>query len=395
MANPGFSLIWDTFKAGMTRQGFIEGQNVTYINEPTPELLAKKVKVNDLDLILLMGGTFGMPENALQQVKTLTLGQIPVVVVPGSGDPVNSGDANRLQLPGKNITGVLLPSADDKRFELFAGLFPNGGQNIAVVYDSDNAEAVDELQRIEAIAQREGLALTLLETPSSQPEKTEQALVGLPDNVNGIFLLKVWGPALRWFQLGYDRKIPTSMDGIGSDPDTPQPLMAYGPSFEELGQQAARLAGQVLQGKKAGDVPMEYAGYYLTIDLGVADAIGFDVSNAMLAQARYVNHTDAVVFAPPPTAAPSGLQLATDTGACTASLTSPGGVNSICVTTTCEKLVDSSFIKYSNKQDVTGCAATNLVGICKASAFDTYYYDGQVATLRIGCGFSAGTWTTP
>jgi hypothetical protein len=285
---------------------------------------------------------------------------------------------------------------DSKRFELLARLLPDEAHTIAIVYDSQNIEAIQQLDVIQATARAHGLELVLLDTPSTEPEKTEQALANLPDEVDAIFLLKVWGPALRWFQLGFDRQLPTSMDGIGSGPDTPQPLMAYGPSFSEIGQQAARLAGKILHGDSAGNVPMEYAQFYLTIDIGVANAIGFEISNSTLNQAAFVNHTSASVFAPPPTSVPSEVTApVVGQGACTASLASPGGVNSICVTTRCGDLVGSSFIKYSDQLDVASCAPQNVVGICKASAYDTYYYDGEVATLKIGCGFSAGTWTTP
>jgi hypothetical protein len=71
-----------------------------------------------------------------------------------------------------------------------------------------------------------------------------------------------------------------------------------------------------------------------------------------------------------------------------------GGSFAICISTTCDQVVSSASITYSDTSDVAECSQVNLVGVCASAAFDTYYYDGEAAMLQIGCGFMSGKWTT-
>jgi putative ABC transport system substrate-binding protein len=382
----------DAFKAEMAAQGYAEGEDITYVTGTTLDGLTQTVKIDDLDLLLMMSGTFGMEANPLTDAMAMARGKTPILVVPGSGDPVDSGVADSLKRPGHNISGIVLFDADDKRFDLFARMLPQDTVVVAVVYDSTREEAVKQLAQIEQTAQARGLELVVYDTPSGQPDTTAQAMADLPAEAGGIFLLQVWGSSLQWFQLAYDRKIPSSIDGAGTY-DGPKAMMAYGPDFGAMGTQAAHMAALVLRGINIADLPMEYPEMYLTIDMGVANAIGFNVSNEFLRQASEIIHTDvAANFVIEPTAVPGVVAQAEGSGACAASQASPGGTNTVCVTKPCDELVDNAFIKFSDKTDVAGCSTESLVGICSTATEDTYYYDGAASLLKTGCGFTAGKW---
>ena len=67
----------------------------------------------------------------------------------------------------------------------------------------------------------------------------------------------------------------------------------------------------------------------------------------------------------------------------------------VCVNAPCDTLLDSGVVQYTERAEVGGCSAENLVGTCSTAAFDVHYYEGNVASLKMGCGFQAGVWIDP
>jgi ABC-type uncharacterized transport system substrate-binding protein len=65
-------------------------------------------------------------------------------------------------------------------------------------------------------------------------------------------------------------------------------VVTYAGSFPAMGQQAARLADQILTGTRPGDLPVETAEYFLHINLQTATAIGLDIPDEILRQADTV-----------------------------------------------------------------------------------------------------------
>ncbi|MBN1566103.1 MAG: ABC transporter substrate-binding protein [Anaerolineae bacterium] len=396
MQNPTGVETWDAFKAALADQGYTEGENITYYNEPSGALLAEAVNVAELDLIFVIGGVFGGSEiNGLTQAKALAGGTIPIIVASASGDPVVSGDADSLAKPGGNITGLLLLNADDKRFQWFVEMLPDDATQVAVVYDPDHMSIATQLAQIEALADQAGVELVLLATPPDDLATTDQALADIPADVGGVFLLKVWGTSIQWLEWGFAHGVPTSQDSVVLKMSIPQPLMAYGPSLEKMGQDSARLAVQVFGGTKPGDLPFEYPDFYLTIDLGVSEAIGFEVPYAVLNLADTIRRSDVSIFASEPASASAEVAVVhpEGTGACAGTITTMGGAFTICVTVPCEQLVSTDAVKYTDTVDVGGCFDAGYVGVCAAADFDTYYYEGEAAWLEVGCGFMSGKWT--
>ncbi len=318
-------------------------------------------------------------------------GKIPIVTAPATGDPEAGGDVVSIAQPGKNITGLLLLDADAKRFDLFLGMLPEDAKTVAVIQDPANEGAIRAMPQIEALAQRRGLELLIFSTPAFEPAAAEQAFIDMPEDVGGIFLLKVWGSSLRWFDWAYEHRVPTSQDGryIGS---MPQPVMAYGPSSVEIGKQAANFADQILKGTKPGELPMQYTDAILIIDLGVADGMGVEVPDETVNLAQEIVHTDISVFAVQPGVKPVNVAHPAGTGACAAQQTSMGGSYQVCVSAACDVLLDSSVMRYGNKTDVGRCSERGLIGVCSTNTFDIHYYDGDPGVLPIGCSFQTGEW---
>lgn len=384
LQSPVFAPLVDGFKATLATLGYEEGQNITYVVESSAQALAAAIDPAQVDVYLVVPPGFG--EDNQLKILQAEVGEKPMLFAPGGFDPVAEGVAESLSRPGKNVTGVLLQDYDEKRFEFLLQALPDA-RHVLVVYNPTNETGMRQLPAIQNLAEEAGVELTMLEFvdgsnfefPEGEEDPRIQMMQDIPADVDAIFLLKVYAHSTGWFTSGLEHKVAVSQEGT-ADFGAILPFMTYGSSIYLEGEQVARMADQVFRGIKVGDLPIEYAELFLTIYQGVADAIGVEVDPEVLAQAQ-VNY-DTVAL---PTAAASM--------ACTASQTSPGGTNQVCLTTACDALTDSGFVSYADRADVASCSTDNLVGICDAAQFDTYYYDGDPSLLRTGCGFSSGTWT--
>src|SRR5688572_22650911 len=66
-------------------------------------------------------------------------------------------------------------------------------------------------------------------------------------------------------------------------------LMAWAPDQEEQYREAARLVDRIFKGAKPGDLPIQYPRrYYLNINKGTAQRLGFALPQSLLAQADRV-----------------------------------------------------------------------------------------------------------
>ncbi len=386
----------DAFKAAMLAKGYTEGENIAYYVSVSPDELSKQISADKLDLLVVSNGIFGgLPTNPLVRAKELADSKIPIVVAPAAGDPVESGDAESLKHPGKNITGLLMHSLDAKRFEYFVDMLPDDAKRVAVVYDPDSIGAAEALADIQDVADQAGLELILLDTPPAQVDATEQALADVPEDVDGVFMLKVWGTATQWFEWAYVRGIPTSQDGWFVQ-SLLHPLMSYGPSSAVIGEQAAVFADQILKRSKPGDLPMQYTDFVLRIDMGIAEGMGYEVPKETLGLADEIMHSDPSLFVIQAPASAGGAPTHPEgTGACAAQQVTMAGTFTTCIPAACNTILDSGMLQYTDRVNVGGCAVEGLVGTCSTAAFDINYYSGEVASLKMGCGFLSGTWIEP
>ncbi|MCB9436219.1 MAG: ABC transporter substrate-binding protein [Anaerolineales bacterium] len=375
-----FDPVVDGFKTEMATLGYTEGQNINYTLVVSPDstmgVVEEALEKNDFDVLVIIPA--GVKPNSYV-LGLQELGNTPIVFTPGGTDPVVEGYAESLTKPNMNVTGVLVAEADERRFQLFLEMLPNANR-IAIPYDATNPTSAAALANIQALANVAGVELLLYDIPVGDAEATPNAIAQLPDDVDGIFVLKVWA-TVPWLEISAQRRIPNSVDSADTEGFH---VLAYGPSLRKMGEQAAGLVSQILNGTPAGDLPIETSEFVLTINLGAANAIGLTIPTGLLEQAQEIRRDEVLL--------PAAVPTESVVGACNAQVTSPGGTNTICVTTACSGLTSSAFLSYSDQTDVEACSTEAVVGICSTSAYDIYYYDGQASSLATGCGFLSGTW---
>ena len=189
---------------------------------------------------------------------------------------------------GGEITGVAaVPDTIPPRaLEMFRRLLP-GLKRVLYPFDANDPSHAIRLRNLRQAATR--LGITLLERPLRSRPEARRALGGIrKGEVDGVLpggeSLNIAGYAM---QAGYERKVPAIlprswMADYGG-------LASYGPSWYGLGRRAAVLVDKILNGAKAGelpvdtDVPME-----LVINLRSAKAMGLTIPDEAVQRATRV-----------------------------------------------------------------------------------------------------------
>jgi putative tryptophan/tyrosine transport system substrate-binding protein len=270
------------FKARMAELGYVEGQNVTYLYhgvlEPDPQVIEHEVKSlldQKVDLFLTLG------TRPTLTAKKATVGtHIPVVFAPLI-NPVGEGIVESITRPGGNVTGVQNGDTIPKALEWLHNIVPQTTR-VHVIYHPKDTVSLTSIKSLSAIATSLGVELVLDEVHS--PQEAIGAIEALPRDAALFFV-----PTARLEPLSTLIEVAAKRGiAVGANNHREGALITYAGSFPAMGQQAARLADQILKGTKPADLPVETAEYFLHINLRTATAIGLDIPDAILHQADMV-----------------------------------------------------------------------------------------------------------
>lgn len=368
-------------KTAMARQGYIEGETITYTTATGLTITEMRQQGQflldqDIDILIVLGGDIATVVAELTE-------DIPIIFM-GSEGSYASQVLAKMETQGAdtNITGVLTTDFTERRFDLLMEVDPTI-ETIFVPYEQDNLVALTFLQSLDNMAAER--QVELIKEPFITTEDIDQLLSNIPPDTDAIFLgserqalnaLFQWADAAM--QHGAILSIPFG------EVFSPQVLMGYGTSFDAAFNQAARMSSRILEGAKPADIPIEYTELRLVISLGAARAIGLEIPNSVLEQASEILRQDVEIEE---TAQPIDFS-----SACNAQLSSVLGISDVCVQASCNALVDSSLIQYSNKVIVDSCSQQGAIGTCTAQGAVMYFYTGDPSALESGCQLSDGTW---
>jgi putative ABC transport system substrate-binding protein len=272
----------DGLQQGLGELGYVEGQHLTIAQrhaegqyERLPELAADLVRRRVA--VLVAAGSAAI---LASQRATST---IPIVMVGGGGDPSAFGIIASLAHPGGNITGVSSQQValSGKRLELLKEAVP-AVSRIAALWNPGNPSTVPLLQETQATAQVLGVQLQVLEGPLNDFEGAftattsgrAEALIVLPDAFLNRHRTKIVDFAQRHRLAGiYPSREYVDAGG----------LMAYTPSWMEIGRRAAVYVDKLLKGAKPADLPVEQVmKFELIINLKTAKALGMTMPPSLL-----------------------------------------------------------------------------------------------------------------
>jgi putative ABC transport system substrate-binding protein len=284
------------FKSEMGAMGYVEGQNIRYLfahpKDTAPSSNDQKAEAQALvdaksDVILAIT----TPGVDVAKVATATT-QTPVIFYQ-IRDPIEAGHVADLQHPGGNLTGITVgiegTPTEGRRLEWLKQIVP-GVKRIYVPYNPTDVLVAQSLKTLQEAADKLGIELLLRET--SSPEESQAAIDSIPDNADAIFPIAGLGDrifASVYPQIGplaLARKLPFSTPARLSNPDGM--LMSFGPEYDAIGRQAAKMVDQVLKGVKPADMPVEIPQFFLTLNLVTATAIGLNIPDSIIQQADIV-----------------------------------------------------------------------------------------------------------
>lgn len=282
---PSLDPVIEGFRSKMTELGYVEGQSIKYIYEGA---ITDETKVNpyiqhlvkeNVDLILAV--TTDAATAARKATDTT-----PIIFAPVN-NPVQAGLVENLTKPAYNVTGITNAGGDPRRLQWLIDIDPRIEQ-VYVPYSVNELPSVTAFKSISETAKELNIELVPYEVLTL--EQNAQAIASIPEDVDAIFLVpdnNVIPHIKDWTEAARQKKLPISVPQV-----FPGALTSFAFDSFTMGKQAARLADQVLKGAKPGDLPVENAEFFLTIDLATAEAIGLDISDAVLEQAHTLIRKD-------------------------------------------------------------------------------------------------------
>ena len=215
---------------------------------------------------------------------------IPLVFV-NVGDPVAVGLVESLAHPGGNVTGFANVAPEGfvgKQLQLLKELVPQASR-IAVLVNPTNPLHPRDQARLAEFGRQLGVELVVVE--ASKPDQLEtafetahtkgaEAIHVLGDSLIFLHSAKVVEHAARY-------RLPAMYLNRYSVRDGG--LMSYGPVQIGLWRHAGGYVAKILNGEKAGDLPVQQPTRYdLIVNLKTAAELGITVPPSILAQAEEV-----------------------------------------------------------------------------------------------------------
>ena len=283
-----FDAALDGFKAKMTELGYVEGENVTYDaqysegdSEKWNEFAAQFVE-DEVDLILTT--TTGAAKAARAAGEGTDIPVVFTIVT----DPVENGVVDDLRQPGGNLTGITRPPSGyfGKRVEYLKQMAPDV-KRLWILYDPDYSASKSSVLPIREAAQAQGIELveSLVKSTKDVAAELAKASAGrepvdaiqmMPDPVNNNSVDAI-------LAFASEQGIPVVAHTLGQT--KAGALFSYADSSGDTGKLAAVLADKILKGAKPGELPVETADLFLTVNLKAANAIGLEVPDSVLESA--------------------------------------------------------------------------------------------------------------
>jgi putative ABC transport system substrate-binding protein len=286
------ALVLPAFRRGLSARGYVEGQNVRVEYrwadgqlQQLPALAAGLVR-RPVALVVALGhGVLGT------QATRAASKTIPIVFITGN-DPVEEGLVPNLHRPGGNVTGVtaIFMALAPKKIGLLHELLPRA-RTIGVLGDPGQAtvSAKREMTELEAAGRALGKRIVTVNVAADRDldgafEKLTQIKADAVFVANSpIFFSRIE----RVVALAARHAVPTLY--FRREFAAKGGLMSYGSSAEDNYRVVGDYAGRILNGAKAGDLPVQQpTKFELVINLKIAKTLGLEFPPTLLAAADEV-----------------------------------------------------------------------------------------------------------
>ncbi|MDD3364927.1 MAG: ABC transporter substrate-binding protein [Syntrophomonas sp.] len=281
--HPSLNTIRESLVQELAKEGFKDGEKISidYQNaqgdQTNLKTICQKFANNNYDLIVAIATPSA--QAAVGETK-----DIPIVFS-ACTDPLGSGLVSNLEKPGKNVTGTSDAVSAEKIMELAKRITPNI-KTIGALYTSSETNSVSVVNNLKEYAQKNGLTVKeATVTNSSEVQQAASSLVGKVDVIFSPIDNTVASAMPVVAQVANRAKTPVY---VGADSMVKDGgLATYGIDYTVLGQETAKMVAEILNGKKAGDIPvMTMSKMSIYVNKDTATAIGIKIPEDVLKEAK-------------------------------------------------------------------------------------------------------------
>jgi len=280
--HPSLNTIRESFIQELDKQGFKDGDKVTidYQNaqgdQTNLKTICQKFVSNKYDVIIAIATPSA--QAAVGETK-----EIPIVFA-ACTDPVGSGLVSSLEKPGGNVTGTSDAVSAPKIMEL-ARLITPDIKTVGALYTSSETNSVSVVNDLKAYAAQNGL--TVVEGTVTNSSEVQQVASSLAGKVDALFspidnTVASAMPLVAQVANKAKKPVYVGADSMVKDGG----LATYGINYTTLGQETAKMTVEILNGKKAGDIPvMSMSDVEIYVNKDTAAAIGVTIPEDVLKKA--------------------------------------------------------------------------------------------------------------
>jgi putative ABC transport system substrate-binding protein len=286
--NAGRGAYYESILEELAKAGWLEGRNMVidwrYADGDLGRHSALAAELVALKPDLIIAGTQPAAVAAMKATST-----IPIVFIQAP-EPVESGLADSLARPGRNVTGLASMNKElvVKRLELMRDAFPKC-RRIAVLYQPDFDLNVRQLALAEHAAQV--LSMDVVRVEIGLPPSFDAAFAQLvrerPDGVLVIENPSVYTHRQDIVRRMFEARL-AAMYGL-QDFSLAGGLVSYSISFADQYRRAADYVTRILRGAKPSDLPIQQPlKFELAVNLKTAKALGLTIPRSVLLRADRV-----------------------------------------------------------------------------------------------------------
>lgn len=281
--HPSLNTIRESFVEELAKEGFKDGEQISidYQNaqgdQTNLKTICQKFANNKYDMIVAIATPSA--QAAAGETKTIP------VLFSACTDPVGSGLVSNLDKPGQNVTGTSDAVSAEKIMQLAKRITPKI-KTVGALYNSSETNSVSVVNDLKAYAAKNGLKV--VEATVTNSSDVQQAVTSLVSKADAIFspIDNTVASAMPLVaQVANKAKIPVY---VGADSMVKDGgLATFGINYVVLGQETAKMAVEILDGKKPGDIPVKMMSEMdIYVNKDTAKAIGIVIPDDVLKEAK-------------------------------------------------------------------------------------------------------------
>ncbi len=251
--HPSLNTIRESFINQLKEKGYKDGVNITidYQNaqgdQANLKTISQKFVGSKYDLIVAIA-------TPSAQAVAGESNDIPILFA-ACTDPISAGLLENLERPGKNITGTSDIISAEKNMQLAKMITPQI-KTIGVLYNASETGALLVVSNLRTYAKNNDMKL--VEATVTSTSEVQQAAQFLVNKTDAIFspidnTIASAMPLLSQVAIKAKKPLYVGADSMVRDGG----LAACGINYVVLGKETADMAVEILNGKKAGDIPVK------------------------------------------------------------------------------------------------------------------------------------------